>query len=544
MAMDAPRPHKRSNSRRKKTKNKKSDLALNGLDDSLPAQTKSKKLQNSLAKEKEEADRLQRLLFGNLQDPLSHHFGLELQDEDEHHLPDDKDDSEAPKDGEEQKMSAWDFRVRKPVWEDDEEAATRVKLSSVNRLRKLMKVGEGDTVSGTEYVSRLRVQHAKLNPGNAWAELPSQRRRRRRVRTLEGSDSEDRDSDITSDVDIERYGPLLSNAELVVKGKSRLPRGLIEISRMRDANVEEPSNAVVRSVEFHRNAQILLTAGFDKRLKFFQIDGKRNPKVQSIFLDDFPIQKAAFVPDGSRVIASARRHFVYLYDMNAGAVDRISPLVGREERSLESFQVSPDSKIVAFLGNEGYILLASLKTKQLIGTLKMNGSVRTISFSESGRILLSSGGDGEVYHWDMGTRRCIYKGRDEGCIRSTTLSVSSDSRLFAAGSDCGVVNLYERERFLKGDNCPAKTFMNLVTTVDNLKFNHDSQILAMSSRMKKNALRLVHVPSQTVFSNWPTSNTPLQYVHTLDFSPGGGFLAVGNAAGKVLLYRLRHYGHA
>jgi U3 small nucleolar RNA-associated protein 18 len=68
-----------------------------------------------------------------------------------------------------------------------------------------------------------------------------------------------------------------------------------------------------------------------------------------------------------------------------------------------------------------------------------------------------------------------------------------------------------------------------------------AQILAMASRMKKDALRLVHLPSCTVFSNWPTSRSPLGYVHSLAFSPGGGYLAVGNAKGRALLYRLHHY---
>lgn len=70
------------------------------------------------------------------------------------------------------------------------------------------------------------------------------------------------------------------------------------------------------------------------------------------------------------------------------------------------------------------------------------------------------------------------------------------------------------------------------------------QILAIASRMKRDALRLVHVPSLTVFANWPTSRTPLGHVHSAAFSPGGGFLAVGNAKGRVLLYRLHHYAAA
>ena len=37
-----------------------------------------------------------------------------------------------------------------------------------------------------------------------------------------------------------------------------------------DANKAEPSGAVVQSVEFHPNGQLLLTAGLDKRLRLFQ----------------------------------------------------------------------------------------------------------------------------------------------------------------------------------------------------------------------------------------------------------------------------------
>jgi hypothetical protein len=56
--------------------------------------------------------------------------------------------------------------------------------------------------------------------------------------------------------------------------------------------------------------------------------------------------------------------------------------------------------------------------------------------------------------------------------------------------------------------------------------------------------RVVHIPSLTVFSNWPTSKSPLHYVHSAAFSPNSGYLAIGNARGRVLLYRLHHYSKA
>lgn len=162
------------------------------------------------------------------------------------------------------------------------------------------------------------------------------------------------------------------------------------------------------------------------------------------------------------------------------------------------------------------------------------------------------GGDGVVHTWDLRTRRCVERQIDEGCLNSTALTCSNSGRLFATGSNSGVVNVYDRQHRPAADGQmsrpmaarpvgPRHTFMNLATSIDSLAFSPDTQLLAMGSRMKKDSLRLVHVPSCTVFKNWPTSRTPLGYVHSLCFSPKGGFLAAGNAKGKVLLYRLHHY---
>ena len=52
----------------------------------------------------------------------------------------------------------------------------------------------------------------------------------------------------------------------------------------------------------------------------------------------------------------------------------------------------------------------------------------------------------------------------------------------------------------------------------------------------------IHLPTHTVFSNWPTSSTPLSYVQCMAFTPNSGYLAIGNDKGKVLLYRLNHFG--
>lgn len=498
---------------------------------------------------------LENVLFGSLHSPIL--FGKD--DEDESQNGFDKDSAlcfvdrsastalsvyEDGKELLEETEDEEEKKLRKPVWVDEEEEKARINIAKVSRLRKLRKEEDESLISGSEYVSRLRAQHAKLNPGTEWARLDLG------IRGDRYSDDESSDEEIGAVLargykDVEAVDNLLrTNEDLVVKSRAKLLPGHLEYSTLVDANAQEPSNATINSVQFHRNAQLLLTAGLDKRLKFFQIDGKRNTKIQSIFLEDFPVLKASFMPDGSQVIIAGRRKFFYAFDLVKAKVDKIGPLVGREEKSLESFEVSPDSSTIAFMGNEGYILLVSSKTKELIGTLKMNGTVRSLAFADDGKQLLSSGGDGQVYHWDLRTRTCLHKGVDEGCINGTSLCTSPDGTLFAAGSESGIVNVYNGDDFLGGKRKPLKTIENLTTRVNFMKFNNDAQVLAVCSHMKKDSLKLIHVPSFTVFSNWPPRNRHLSYPRCLDFSPGGGFMAVGNAAGKVLLYKLHHYEHA
>jgi len=58
---------------------------------------------------------------------------------------------------------------------------------------------------------------------------------------------------------------------------------------------------------------------------------------------------------------------------------------------------------------------------------------------------------------------------------------------------------------------------------------------------KKDQLKLFHVSTGSVFSNWPTDKTPLGVVTCMDFSAGGAYFGFGNKRGNVLLYRLKQY---
>ena len=63
-----------------------------------------------------------------------------------------------------------------------------------------------------------------------------------------------------------------------------------------------------------------------------QVDGKTNPKIQSIHLERFPVNKACFSASGEQVIATGLRNkLFYIYDMMEGKIIPV-PTVRGEDR--------------------------------------------------------------------------------------------------------------------------------------------------------------------------------------------------------------------
>ena len=108
----------------------------------------------------------------------------------------------------------------------------------------------------------------------------------------------------------------------------------------------------------------------------------------------------------------------------------------------------------------------------------------------------------------------------------------------ACGSNSGVVNIYKRTDFWNQRTpTPEKIVYNLTTSVSSIKFNPTSEILAMASEVKENAVKLLHMPSMTVFSNFPSFNYNFKRPNCIDFSLNGGFFSIGNNRGAANLYK-------
>lgn len=64
--------------------------------------------------------------------------------------------------------------------------------------------------------------------------------------------------------------------------------------------------------------------------------------------------------------------------------------------------------------------------------------------------------------------------------------------MVAVSSNTGLVNIYNAERAREDTKPkPLKTIGNLTTNISCLRYNHDAQLLAMASNVKKDQMRLV-----------------------------------------------------
>uniref|UniRef100_A0A673W1F9 U3 small nucleolar RNA-associated protein 18 homolog n=1 Tax=Salmo trutta TaxID=8032 RepID=A0A673W1F9_SALTR len=346
-------------------------------------------------------------------------------------------------------------------------------------------------------------------------------------------------------------GGMPSWAETKVKKKNKkkvhllwIYLTLLQMKKCLHANNDRPSEDRLTTVQFHPSAQVVMTAGLDQSISLFQVDGKTNPKIQSIHLEKFPVHKAQFSVNGEQVVATSfRNKLFYIYDMMEGKVIPVHTVRGLREQRVKEFEVSPDGESLLLTGTSGYLHVLTMKTKEVVKSMKINGNIAGVAFSNDGSKVFTNSEEGEVYIWDMRSSKCLNRFIDDGCVSGTSMAASKNGQYLACGSAAGVVNVYSQEECMQQNNPkPMKTIMNLVTSATSLRFNPTSEILAIASRADDEAARLVHIPSFTVFSNFPMFQRKTIYrAHRLDFSPNSGFFSLANNKGHAPLFRLLHY---
>jgi U3 small nucleolar RNA-associated protein 18 len=223
----------------------------------------------------------------------------------------------------------------------------------------------------------------------------------------------------------------------------------------------------------------------------------------------------------------------------------------------------------------GVINILDARTLQWATQVRVEsrGGVADFAWWGDGTGMSIAGKNGEVTEWSV-DGGVVGRWTDEGAVGTTVIALGGSSgregwlggdRWVAIGSSSGVVNVYDRRAWSENDPSvesakadsnngipkapkPLRALQNLTTPISHLEFTADGQVLAMASRWKNNAMRLVHLPSATVFKNWPTEKTPLGRITAIawgrpseDEEREGSLaqLAVANEAGHVRMWEIR-----
>lgn len=443
------------------------------------------------------------------------------------------------------------------AWSDSDDERLNVSLLASDKLRKLRKRETDSSISGRSYIQRLRSQFEKIYPKPEWVDKFEEE-------VESDSDNEiDQDDDDNSNVnenDTNAILKILNTTEQFVISKQMklIAPNKISISRLTDANHSRRSKSAVLGLSFHSSHPLLLTGGFDRTLRIYHIDGKSNNLVTSLHLRNSPISTCHFSPldyhTKNLVYAGGRRRYMNKWDLNSGDVEKISRMYGQEyQRSMEYFKISNKGTYIGLTGGSGWCNILNGSTGQFIRGFKIDGTITDFEFSSDETYVIIINTAGEVWEYALNQDMIklnkkhhgtiLRRWQDDGGIGITKIKLGGrKDRWLAIGSNNGLVNLYDRNTFVDGvAPKPFKTVENLVTAISSLSFTHDGQVLCIASRGKRDALKLVHLPSATVYSNWPTSGTPLGRVTSTAFSPNGQMLAIGNEGGKVTLWRLNHY---
>jgi len=397
---------------------------------------------------------------------------------------------ESPKDNEEEKQ---------PVWEDEDDEGQEVRLAQKRSYTK----------SQAESSRKFK----KFVGEPSWVHKQE-----------ESSDDED---------SIKYTGKLEDTTS------AHLREGIIGIKKLKNLNRSTYSEKNITSIVFHPTSTVAIASGLNGIVNIYAVDGKKNDKLHSVAFKDFQVTQIALLR-GQELIVGGKRPFFHTYDL---MTSKSTPVyLPKSITKLKQFAVSPDERLICVKGRFGEIHLLDSKTKELIKTMKQEYNASGMNFSEDSSKVFCHSVSNEISVFDLKTFRLAHKFVDDGCIAGRKVQLKGET--IATGSAEGVVNVYETANVLQTQYpAPRKSIFNLTTQITEMQFNCTGELLAVASEDISDAVKLIHLPSATVFSNFPGALNGLGKPTAIAFSPKSGFMALGNTESTISLFRLKHYSN-
>ena len=284
----------------------------------------------------------------------------------------------------------------------------------------------------------------------------------------------------------------------------------------------------VRSLSLSPDGQLIASAGTDRTVRLWKIDG---PLPTSLVAHDLhKVWTIRFSPDGQHFATTGGDGLLKLWRTRDLSLVRSHPT----HRGVQSIQFSPDGQHIAAAGrNNGknntveiWRVDSGEKQHQLVGHNKV---IRTVAFSADGEMIATSGSDRTIRVWSVGSGELAFVMNGQEGVHSDriqSLSISHDGQWLAAASydhTVSVWNLSEKKLHTR-----LTDFSGRVTAV---QFSPDGHLATASA---DHAVKLWRISDGSLMKELATSG----WTRDLDFSSDGMQLAATGFDNRIRVWRM------
>jgi len=196
--------------------------------------------------------------------------------------------------------------------------------------------------------------------------------------------------------------------------------------------------AAVNGVSFHPDGKILVSGGYDRHIRIWNLDGTQLQVIPDAHEEQ--IYRISFSPDGKTIATASWDRTVKLWSIEGELLQTFSG----HSNWLYGLSFSPDGKMIATGSLDRTVKLWNTESGLLATLVGHNEGIYDLSFSPDSKIIASASLDKTVKLWRSrdGSLLKTISGHNEGVYG---VSFSADGQIIASASGDGSIKLWSAE---------------------------------------------------------------------------------------------------